>query len=101
MNRAVKKGDIGLIVDDLANGKRWISNNGDEPELIHGYPKAVVADTLDGIKNLCFRFASRSGLTISIEDVKTPAEKREILDGYEKRRREGRGPVLQGHHHRR
>jgi DNA-directed RNA polymerase subunit beta' len=85
VNRAVKKGDMGLIVDDLANGKRWISNNGDEPELIHGYPKAVVADSLDGIKNLCFRFAARSGLTISIEDVKTPANKREILDGYEKR----------------
>src|SRR5262249_21054284 len=37
------------------------------------------------IKNLCFRFAARSGLTISIEDVKTPAEKRAILDGHEKR----------------
>ena len=85
MNRAVKKGDMGAIVDELANGKRWISNNGDEPELIHGYPKAVVADSLDGIKNLCFRFAARSGLTISIEDVKTPADKREILDGHEKR----------------
>ena len=44
-----------------------------------------MADSLDGIKNLCFRFAARSGLTISIDDVKTPAEKREILDGYEKR----------------
>ena len=76
---------MGAIVDELANGKRWISNNGDEPELIHGYPKAVVADSLDGIKNLCFKFAARSGLTISIEDVKTPAGKREILDGHEKR----------------
>ena len=27
------------------------------------------------IKNLCFRFAAKSGLTISIDDVKTPAEK--------------------------
>ena len=94
VNRAVKKGDMGLIVDDLANGKRWVSPNGNGQaapsedtalELIHGYPKAVVADSLDGIKNLCFRFAARSGLTISIEDVKTPADKREILDGYEKR----------------
>jgi DNA-directed RNA polymerase subunit beta' len=85
VNRSVRKSDMGAIVDELANGKRWVSNNGDEPELIHGYPKAVVADSLDGIKNLCFRFAARSGLTISIEDVKTPADKRAILDGYEKR----------------
>jgi DNA-directed RNA polymerase subunit beta' len=87
VNRAVKKGDMGAIVDELANGKRWISpdGNGAQPELIHGYPKAVVADSLDGIKNLCFKFAARSGLTISIEDVKTPTDKREILDGYEKR----------------
>ena len=83
VNRAVKKGDMGQIVDDLANGKRGL-DNGDEPELIHGYPKAVVADALDAIKNLCFRFATRSGLTISIDDVKTPAEKSEILDRHEK-----------------
>ena len=35
------------------------------------------------IKNLCYRFASQSGLTVSIDDVKTPASKRAILDGYE------------------
>jgi DNA-directed RNA polymerase subunit beta' len=87
VNRAVKKADIGAIVDDLANGKRWLSpdGNGADLELIHGYPKAVVADSLDGIKNLCFRFAARSGLTISIEDVKTPASKRDILEAHEKR----------------
>src|SRR5205823_6222859 len=80
VNRAVKKGDMGKIVDELANGRRYIDG-----ELIHGYPKGVVADSLDGIKNLCFRYAAKSGLTISIDDVKTPSEKREILDGYEKR----------------
>ena len=73
MNRSVKKGDMGAIVDELANGKRWISNNGDEPELIHGFPKAVVADSLNSIENLCLGpAAARSCLTISIEDVKTP-----------------------------
>jgi DNA-directed RNA polymerase subunit beta' len=80
VNRPVKKGDMGRIVDDLANGKRIVNG-----ELVHGYAKGIVADSLDGIKNLCFRFAARSGLTISIDDVKTPASKREILDGYEKR----------------
>src|SRR4029078_10639022 len=71
---------MGNIIDELANGKRYIDG-----QLIHGYPKGVVADSLDGIKNLCFRYAAKSGLTISIDDVKTPSGKREILDGYEKR----------------
>ena len=47
------------------------------------YTKALIAASLDAIKNLCYRFASQSGLTVSIDDVKTPAKKREILDGYE------------------
>ena len=80
VNHSVKKGDMGKIVDELANGKRYING-----ALIHGYPKGVVADSLDGIKNLCFKYAARSGLTISIDDVKTPADKAQILDGYEKR----------------
>jgi DNA-directed RNA polymerase subunit beta' len=48
------------------------------------YPKAAVAESLDRIKDLGFKFATRSGLTISIDDVKTPPDKREILDRYEK-----------------
>ena len=48
------------------------------------YAKADVAESLDGIKNLCFRLAAQSGLTISIDDVKTPPEKAEILDRHEK-----------------
>jgi DNA-directed RNA polymerase subunit beta' len=63
----VKKREMGLIVERLSDN----------------YPKAVVAESLDAIKNLCYRFASQSGLTVSIEDVKTPKKKREILDGYE------------------
>ena len=30
---------------------------------------------LDAIKNLCYRYAAQSGLTISIDDVKTPTDK--------------------------
>jgi DNA-directed RNA polymerase subunit beta' len=33
---------------------------------------------------VCYRYASQSGLTVSIDDVKTPKKKRELLDGYEK-----------------
>ena len=36
------------------------------------------------MKDLCFRYASKSGLTISIEDVRTPGEKQAILDKHEK-----------------
>ena len=51
--------------------------------LVDQYPKAVVAESLDAIKDLGFRFASQSGLTISMDDVKTPPEKPTILDRYE------------------
>jgi len=67
VNDVVKKQHIGSIVDTLAND----------------YPKAVVARSLDAIKDLCFHWAGRSGLTISIDDVKTPVEKRAILDEHE------------------
>ncbi|MGI9603940.1 MAG: DNA-directed RNA polymerase subunit beta' [Acidimicrobiales bacterium] len=67
-NAPVGKKEMGAIVDELARH----------------YPKAVVSRSLDGIKNLCFRYATQSGLTVSIDDVKTPPEKRTILDGYEK-----------------
>jgi DNA-directed RNA polymerase subunit beta' len=65
---AIKKRDMGHIVDVLAAD----------------YDKALVAESLDRIKNLCFHYASRSGLTISVDDVKTPMEKKAILDGHEK-----------------
>jgi DNA-directed RNA polymerase subunit beta' len=64
----VKKRDMGLIVEHLAED----------------YRKAEVADSLDKIKNVCYRFASQSGLTISIDDVRTPAVKKEILEKHEK-----------------
>jgi DNA-directed RNA polymerase subunit beta' len=53
-------------------------------KLVDEYPKAVVAESLDAIKDLGFRFSSQSGLTISMDDVKTPAEKVTILDRTEK-----------------
>ncbi len=63
----VKKKEMGTIVERLSDY----------------YPKATIAASLDALKNLCYRFASQSGLTVSIDDVKTPAKKQEILDGYE------------------
>ncbi|MGH9188738.1 MAG: DNA-directed RNA polymerase subunit beta', partial [Acidimicrobiales bacterium] len=51
--------------------------------LVHDYPKVDVARSLDAIKDLGFRFATQSGLTISMNDVKTPPSKAAILDKYE------------------
>ncbi len=48
------------------------------------FPKHEVAASLDRIKDLGFRYAAQSGLTISINDVRTPPEKQSILDRYEK-----------------
>jgi DNA-directed RNA polymerase subunit beta' len=54
-------------------------------EIIDRYDKPDVARTLDAIKSLGFHFATRAGLTIGLEDVKTPPRKQEILDAYEDR----------------
>ncbi|MCI0545512.1 MAG: DNA-directed RNA polymerase subunit beta', partial [Actinobacteria bacterium] len=67
-NTVVKKRDMTTIVDDL----------------VRFYPKAVVASSLDNLKDLGFHFSTRSGLTISIDDVRTPPDKASILDGFEK-----------------
>jgi DNA-directed RNA polymerase subunit beta' len=67
INEPVDKKGMGQIVDRLARS----------------YPKAVAAASLDEIKNRCFRFATQSGLTISIDDVRTPPEKKAILDRHE------------------
>ncbi len=67
VNRVIKKRDIGDIVDELASG----------------YPKAEVSASLDRLKALAFHFAAKSGLTVSVDDVQTPAEKKEILDRHE------------------
>src|SRR4249919_1925237 len=64
----MRKREMGLIVERLSDN----------------YRKAEVAEALDNIKNLCYRYASQSGLTISIDDVKTPAEKKGLLDKFEK-----------------
>jgi DNA-directed RNA polymerase subunit beta' len=51
--------------------------------LARSFDKLEIETALDNIKSLCFRYAAQSGLTVSIEDVKTPVEKKEILDRHE------------------
>jgi len=47
------------------------------------YPKSQVAATLDGLKAIGFHWATRSGVTISIDDVVAPAAKAGILESHE------------------
>jgi len=54
-------------------------------EVIHNYDKPDVANTLDNIKELGFSYATRAGLTIGLEDVKTPPGKKQILEVFEDR----------------
>ena len=68
VNRVATKRDITTIVDKLAQQ----------------YTKEEVAQSLDALKNLSFQFASQSGLTVSVDDIKVPQDKQSILDRYEK-----------------
>ncbi|MGB7103582.1 MAG: DNA-directed RNA polymerase subunit beta' [Acidimicrobiales bacterium] len=52
-------------------------------EISASYSRQEVAESLDAIKSLGFRFATKSGLTISIDDIVTTPEKAAILNKYE------------------
>ncbi|WP_026928167.1 DNA-directed RNA polymerase subunit beta' [Granulicoccus phenolivorans] len=69
VNTLVGKKQIGTLVNELAER----------------YQKAEVAETLDELKNLGFRWGTRSGVTVSISDVMTPPNKPELLEVYDAR----------------
>ncbi|MGH9087339.1 MAG: DNA-directed RNA polymerase subunit beta', partial [Acidimicrobiales bacterium] len=71
------------FVDDVV-GKRNTAIGTIVEQLAADYPKHVVGESLDRVKSLGFRYAAQSGLTISIDDVRTPLDKQSILDRYEK-----------------
>jgi DNA-directed RNA polymerase subunit beta' len=52
-------------------------------ELVDRYPRAVVAESLDKLKDLGFAYSTQAGLTISIADVKTPRDKSPLLERFE------------------
>ncbi|MGZ4536545.1 MAG: DNA-directed RNA polymerase subunit beta', partial [Nocardioidaceae bacterium] len=63
----VGKKQLGVIVNDLAER----------------YSKVQVAEALDALKDTGFHWATRSGVTVSIEDVVTPEHKGQILEAFE------------------
>jgi len=54
-------------------------------DCISKYQMSVVADILDNIKETGFRYATKSGLTIGIDDIDIPEEKYRILENVEKK----------------
>ena len=67
INDQVDKGKIGKIVADLHEN----------------YGNTKTAEALDNIKELGFKFATKSGITIAISDASIPEEKVEILKNAE------------------
>src|SRR5690606_16604348 len=69
VNVEVDKKRLGVIVNELAER----------------YQKVQVAATLDALKEAGFYWATRSGVTVAVDDVIAPEEKGRILDEYEKK----------------
>jgi len=69
INEALPKKRQAAIVNDLAER----------------YSMTTVAQTLDKLKDAGFHWATRSGVTLAIDDVVVPPSKQAILDGFEKK----------------
>jgi DNA-directed RNA polymerase subunit beta' len=54
-------------------------------DLAERYSMTAVAQTLDKLKDAGFHWATRSGVTLAIDDVVVPASKQAILDEFEKK----------------
>jgi DNA-directed RNA polymerase subunit beta' len=67
VNYEVGKKAMGAIINDLAER----------------YTKVEVAASLDALKDTGFHWATRSGVTVSIDDVTTPQSKAQILADYD------------------
>jgi len=80
VNAPVYKSDVRTLID----------------ELIRRFDKPDVAGTLDAIKDLGFQYSTKAGLTIGLEDVKTPPEKAEILARFEERAEKMEGLYQKG-----
>ncbi|UFU02443.1 DNA-directed RNA polymerase subunit beta' [Ruania suaedae] len=79
-NEVADKKSISAIVNDLAER----------------YPKAVVAASLDALKDAGYYWATRSGLTIAISDVEAPEAKAEIIARYEEKAAKVQGQFDRG-----
>jgi DNA-directed RNA polymerase subunit beta' len=68
INEEVAKADISLLVT----------------ECVEQYGMSEIVKLLDGIKTLGFKYATRAGTTIALDDIKVPKDKYKILEEPEK-----------------
>ncbi len=69
VNREINKKSLVSIISDCINK----------------YPASKVTIVLDNIKEIGFKYATRSGITVAIEDIVVPVKKKEILELQKKR----------------
>ncbi len=81
VNHSLKKRDVNEMVSDL----------------VEGYGAATVSLVLDAFKDLGFHFATQAGITISKNDIVSPPDKEEILEGYERQAGEIYGQYDEGY----
>jgi DNA-directed RNA polymerase subunit beta' len=79
-----------IFNDQLPKGYPFVREQADKGKLsqivnklAEEYPKTEVAATLDRIKDAGYYWATRSGVTVSLSDIITPANKGEIIARYE------------------
>ncbi len=71
-NKILKKKNIGQLVD-------YVYKEGG---------LEVTAEFLDNLKNLGFKYATKAGISISVDDIKVPEEKQKIIDDAKKKVKE-------------
>ena len=67
----------GMPLYNVALGKSWINRVITECHRLLG--RAATIELLDSIKDLGFREATRAGISISLEDLRMPADKSELI----------------------
>jgi DNA-directed RNA polymerase subunit beta' len=81
INRTMAKKEAGDFISDL----------------VGQFGSATIAGVLDTIKRLGFKYATQAGITVSKNDVVIPANKEEILAGYEEKVAEVEGQYERGY----
>jgi DNA-directed RNA polymerase subunit beta' len=81
VNHSLKKKDVNEMVSSL----------------VENYGAAAVAQVLDAFKDLGFHYASQAGITISKNDIVSPPNKEQILEGYEQQAQQIQGQYEEGY----
>jgi DNA-directed RNA polymerase subunit beta' len=94
INDKIIKTTVGRIIfnKSLPEDYRFVNKEVDKKELIaiisdciSKFPQNTVTEMLDSIKESGFKYSTRSGLTIGIDDIDVPEEKARIISNVEKK----------------